>query len=302
MIDFIGDIHGHADKLESLLKKLGYTQKKGGYSHSERKVLFVGDYIDRGPQIPKTLSIVKSMVDEGSAIALMGNHEYNAICFQEHAEDGGHLRPHNIDNILQHQKTLEQFKNRQEAYNDSIEWFKTLPLFYETEYFRAVHACWDKNHIDLLKGYLIDGRLTDTTVKQSAKKGTPLFDSVEQTLKGKEMDMPNNLFFTDKDGKQRGEIRIKWWENPESMTYKSISVIPIDYLPDTQIETPLTQFEHYGTDERPVFFGHYWLQGTPQLLKDNVCCLDYSVAKNGVLMAYRFNGEQSLDPNNIVFV
>ena len=48
MIDFIGDIHGHADKLEELLLKLGYTKSAGAYSHPQRKVLFVGDYIDRG--------------------------------------------------------------------------------------------------------------------------------------------------------------------------------------------------------------------------------------------------------------
>ena len=53
MIDFIGDIHGHADKLEELLVKLGYVKVNGAYSHPERKALFVGDYIDRGPKIEK---------------------------------------------------------------------------------------------------------------------------------------------------------------------------------------------------------------------------------------------------------
>lgn len=55
MIDFIGDIHEHADKLEKLLIKLGYTQVDGAYSHPDRKVLFVGDYIDRGPKIRETI-------------------------------------------------------------------------------------------------------------------------------------------------------------------------------------------------------------------------------------------------------
>ena len=81
MIDFIGDIHGHADKLLELLEKLGYTTNNGTYCHPTRKVLFVGDYIDRGPKIRETLEIVKSMVDSENAIALMGNHEYNALCF-----------------------------------------------------------------------------------------------------------------------------------------------------------------------------------------------------------------------------
>ncbi|MDD4439343.1 MAG: metallophosphoesterase, partial [Tissierellia bacterium] len=72
MIDFIGDIHGHADKLEALLIKLGYVKVNGTYSHPHRKVLFVGDYIDRGPKIRETLQIVKAMVDNDNAIALMG--------------------------------------------------------------------------------------------------------------------------------------------------------------------------------------------------------------------------------------
>ena len=75
MIDFIGDIHGHADVLEQLLTKLGYSKCNGAYSHPTRKVLFVGDYVDRGPKIRETLQIVRGMVESGNAIALMGNHE-----------------------------------------------------------------------------------------------------------------------------------------------------------------------------------------------------------------------------------
>ena len=125
MTDFIGDIHGHADKLEELLLKLGYVKRNGAYSHPERKVLFVGDYIDRGPKIKETLEIVKAMVESENAIALMGNHEYNALCFHFKDTEGGHLREHQIKNILQHSKTLEQFKNRQREYEDYLEWFKT---------------------------------------------------------------------------------------------------------------------------------------------------------------------------------
>ena len=100
MIDLIGDIHGHADKLEELLLKLGYKKSKGVYQHHNRKVLFVGDYIDRGPKIRETLAIIKSMVDNESAIALMGNHEYNALCFHFQDSNGGHLRKHLIKNII----------------------------------------------------------------------------------------------------------------------------------------------------------------------------------------------------------
>jgi hypothetical protein len=49
MIDFIGDIHGHYDRLIALLEKLGYTKKNGVYKHPSRRVIFLGDYLDRGP-------------------------------------------------------------------------------------------------------------------------------------------------------------------------------------------------------------------------------------------------------------
>ena len=46
--DIIGDIHGHADKLVRLLLQLGYKNIDGVYQHSDRKAVFVGDFIDRG--------------------------------------------------------------------------------------------------------------------------------------------------------------------------------------------------------------------------------------------------------------
>ena len=213
MIDLIGDIHGHATELEALLTKLGYTKINGVFTHPTRKVLFVGDYIDRGPKIRETLEIVKAMTDHGEATALMGNHEYNALCFHFQESEGGHLRKHLIKNIVQHYETLKQFQNRQKEYDDYLDWFLTLPLFYETETFRAVHACWDQSNIDYLRNIMPDGKLTDTLVYESAKKGSKLNVAVDETLKGKEITMPAGLTFTDKDGTTRTEIRIKWWED-----------------------------------------------------------------------------------------
>lgn len=59
----------------------------------------------------------------------------------------------------------------------------------------------------------------------------------------------------------------------------------------------------YPADDKPVFVGHYWLTGdTPALLAPNVACLDYSVAKKGLLCAYRWDGEQLLDTARFVCV
>ena len=53
-----------------------------GYRHADRKVVFIGDFVDRGPGIGEVIEIVRAMVDAGDALAVMGNHEYNAIAFQ----------------------------------------------------------------------------------------------------------------------------------------------------------------------------------------------------------------------------
>jgi len=303
MIDFIGDIHGHADKLTALLDKLGYEKFNESFRHSERKVLFVGDYIDRGPQIKETLGIVRRMVENESAIALMGNHEYNAICFHYPEKEGGHLRKHEIKNILQHYQTLLQFQNLQDEYAEYLDWFMTLPLFYETEKFRAVHACWDQRNMQYLQGKLVNNRLTEQLVYESVKKGTEMNDAIEVTLKGKETLLPAGHDFTDKDGTIRHEIRVKWWDNPANATYKSISVESLENLPDVPVETSDSGFgSFYDSREKPVFFGHYWLKGRPQLYRKNICCLDYSVAKGGYLAAYRWDGESELTSDKLLVV
>ena len=153
-------------------------------------MLFVGDYIDRGPKIRETLELVGGMVESENAIALMGNHEYNALCFHFQESEGGHLRKHLIKNITQHYQTLKQFQNRQPEYEQCLEWFKTLPLFFESDHFRAVHACWDGSHMSLLRKTLVNNCLTDELIHESVKKGTPFYDTINDTLKGKEMKLP----------------------------------------------------------------------------------------------------------------
>lgn len=303
MLDLIGDIHGHADDLEHLLQKLGYTKTNTHYSHPERKVLFVGDYIDRGPKIRETLEIVKGMVDHGSAIALMGNHEYNALLFHAENPKGGHLRKHSIKNIIQHYDTLEQFKNDHKAYKMYLEWFKTLPLFYETETFRAVHACWDYVSIDYLKEHLVDNRLTEELLHQSAIEDTPLYDVIETTLKGKELRLPREFSFQDEDGSDRENMRIKWWEELSNITYEALQVNDSNIKIPSDLVTGMEDADYYKENDKPVFFGHYWLQDkAPKLFRDNICCLDYSVAKDGYLVAYRFDGETALDEDKFVYV
>ncbi len=79
--DIIGDIHGHAQTLKAMLGKLDYHLQDGVYRHPTRRAVFLGDFIDRGPHQRETLAIVRAMIDGGSAMAVMANHEFNAIAY-----------------------------------------------------------------------------------------------------------------------------------------------------------------------------------------------------------------------------
>ncbi len=57
----IGDIHGHAEKLEALLQHLGYTKNDGIYQQDSAKVVFLGDFIDRGPHQRRVIDWFKTL-------------------------------------------------------------------------------------------------------------------------------------------------------------------------------------------------------------------------------------------------
>ncbi len=302
-IDLIGDIHGHADELEALLKKLGYTWRQGTYAHPERTVLFVGDYIDRGPKIRETLHLVRSMVEGGHAIALMGNHEYNALCYHTPDGRGGHLRARSWKNTDQHKHTLNAFVDRSEELQDHLAWMLDLPLYHETEHFRAVHACWDPQHIAYLRTRLVNDRLTLALLHEAGDTEGALYTAIEDTLKGKELRLPAGIAFNDKDGHARHDLRIKWWVDPIGATYHELGFPAQDEVPDHPVDPRgLAGVAHYAPTEPPVFFGHYWLAHAPTLQRANVCCLDYSVAKQGKLVAYRFDAEGELQVDKLVHV
>ena len=83
--DIIGDVHGCLDELVELLTQLGYSVEKqsngsGSLAYSVkppegRKVVFLGDLVDRGPKIPEVLRLAMSMVQGGTALCVPGNHD-----------------------------------------------------------------------------------------------------------------------------------------------------------------------------------------------------------------------------------
>jgi hypothetical protein len=298
--DIIGDIHGQHDKLTALLAKLGYLPFGHGFRHPDgRKVIFLGDYIDRGPKVREVLLTVRTMVETGDALAIMGNHEYNAVLAHTPDGAGGWLRQRRPENDGGFHVTLAQFDARKAEWIEWVDWMTRLPMFLDLGNLRVVHACWDAERIDFLKGKsLLDGDF----LRASVRHKTAEHRAVENVLKGPEMDMPEGYLYHDKEGTARTKVRVRWWDVPEQARVTHLTMPEPFDVPGDADPRELRQVPNYGADEPPVIFGHYWMPAATVKapLRHNIACLDFSAAKDGPLVAYQWNGERHLLRENFV--
>ena len=305
MYDIIGDIHGHSQSLQALLEQLGYRDESGVWRHPSRMAIFLGDFIDRGLFQKETLRIVRPMIESGSALAVMGNHEFNAISFYTRDGDNrDYLRTHSEQHVKQHAAFLKAFENDADGHEDAIRWFKQLPLWLDLGDIRVVHACWDRQAIArVFEHQGGDALLSEDLLFSASRKGSWQYEAIETILKGKEIALSPGNSFSDKDGNVRHRIRVRWWDQG-ARTYRDAFLGPESAktnIPDDEIAGDhLVEYFH---DAPPVFLGHYWMEGAPAPLAPNIACLDYSVAKpGGTLAAYRWDGEKELKREKFVWV
>ncbi len=306
--DLIGDVHGCGRSLVRLLEKMGYHHLHGCYRHPTRKVIFVGDIIDRGPRIREALHIVKDMVDHGQAEIVLGNHEYNAMCYcTEGRPDSGqrYLREHTARNHRLIRETLEQFDPYRTEWNEFLTWFHHIPLFIEKEHFRIVHACWDTQAIDRFKEISPTHCIDMDFLHASSFAGSFESSLVDKLTRGTVLDLPDGETILSKDGLVRHMFRTMFWSD-QPQTYNDVVFQP-DPLPSEMAERELSAIEKqkllsYPPTELPVFVGHYWMTGKPEPIQDNIACLDYSAVKYGKLVAYRMDDEKILDKSKFIWV
>lgn len=264
------------------------------------------------------------MLDAGSAESVIGNHEYNALIWHTSDGAGGWLRSHSQVHLNQHRVTLEQYDidpdslegNRgvlddgaprtrgARRLRDELRWFRKLPLYLETDGIRVVHAAWEKRAVEVLAGNpraLRDDRFLYRSAYGRYRESA----ATEVLLKGIEVPLPGGASYRDKDGALRYKTRIRWWIDPSSSpaTMAEIAMPPaneeLGYLaagPEAVAALP------GYTDTSPVFVGHYWFTGTPAPVAPRVACLDYSIAREGILCAYRYEGSPLLTRDNFAAV
>lgn len=304
--DIVGDVHGHADELEALLSRMGYQRTGGRWQHPERHLVLVGDLIDRGPDQLRVIDIARRMRDAGNATICMGNHEHNAIGWatEDESHPGYYLRDRRKPaHRNQHRAFLEQVGEDSDLHRELIEWMVSLPLWIEFPEFRVVHACWHQPSMAILKASLTpDNGLTEATLHSCYDPASPAYLASEIILKGLEVGLPNGLHFHDKDGHERNAVRVRWWDrNARTLRAAALCDDAVrDQLPESTLSNDaIAPYD----DAKPVFFGHYWLRAAvPYLTSETRACLDFSVAKAGHLVAYRWDGESRLRTDKLVWV
>ncbi len=98
--------------------------------------------------------------------------------------------------------------------------------------------------------------------------------------------MPDGRRYQDKTGTSRSDVRVRWWDETATDLRDAalLDAEQREQLPS--ISVPPAARPGYS-ETRPLFIGHYWLDGVPAPLTPKVAYLDYSGAEPGVLCAYR---------------
>jgi len=298
-LDIIGDVHGELAPLLTLLVHLGYNSQ--GRHPDDRKLVFVGDLCDRGPDSIGVIQLVQSLVEQGSASAILGNHEINLL-LGDIKDGSGWFFDERHDRDLKfyapfrrtppHQrKTLKEFLGR-------------LPIALERDDLRIVHAAWTAPAIDAIRGVPLGGvveqfriwnRIAQSSAEESGLYQRYLDEKRRWARELEDEDTPPPLLHA-----------IAEYEAMQQM------INPIKILTSGVEKKTATPFfagnrwrfsDRVGwwdtyDDTQPVVIGHYWRLLNPELFNDtarysqlfdaidpvswhgrrrNVFCVDFSV-------------------------
>ncbi|MFI4890376.1 MAG: metallophosphoesterase [Steroidobacterales bacterium] len=143
-LDIIGDVHGEAEALGELLGKLGYDRH--GAHPDGRRLVFVGDLCDRGPDSPAVIELVRNLVAARRAQCVVGNHELNLLRNEVKHGNGWYHGKHEEAYGVVTRVTPE-------AAREIAEFLLSLPVALEREDLRLVHAAWIPKDIEACRAW-----------------------------------------------------------------------------------------------------------------------------------------------------
>lgn len=124
----IGDIHGCGKTLVKLLDRLE--------AYPDRKIIFIGDYIDRGPNSAIALDTAIKLADERDCVFLRGNHEEMMLDAFERQSPGNWT----INGGMQTMISLRLTSLREEIPHPYKDFLESTLMYHDTEEYFFVHA------------------------------------------------------------------------------------------------------------------------------------------------------------------
>jgi len=290
-IDIVGDIHGEIEPLRHLLEHMGYDIK---CVHPEgRRLVFLGDLVDRGPDSPAVVELVKQLVKADRAQCILGNHELNLLRDEPKDGNGWYTQPEKVDKYRSVPVSTGQKKGFRE-------FLLTLPLALENDELRVVHACWNtkslallekqEDHSSVLDAYWrFEGNLESDFVPENMTKQSleiilrddgnkpALIKSLADHDTAYQMGNPVRVLTSGEEapaseafwagGKWRMVARQKWWD-----CYVDEKSVVVGHYWRHFDELSRSFGKKAGPDLFEGIESHHWMGKN-----DNVYCVDFSV-------------------------
>ncbi len=252
-VDIVGDVHGEIEALHALLGHLGYGDD--GRHPEARRLVFVGDLTDRGPDSLSVVQWVRDLVDAGRAQCVLGNHDLNILLDHPKSENrwfyGQVFRAPEGPVVPQQ---LADARRREEI----LRFFDRLPLALARDDLRVVHAGWQDAMIDAVS------RETDARA---------LFERHREKIDS-ELSRREDLDCVDRALAHQNRNPVKWiTSGPEER-----SDTPVERGGKVRYERRVSWWEDYNEDAFCVF-GHYSIPHGAAHGTERTFCVDYNVGK-----------------------
>ncbi len=263
-LDVVGDVHGEIDALRDLLKHLGF---RGGGGHPDgRRLVFVGDLTDRGPDSPAVIELVSDLVRRGLAQCVLGNHELNLLR-QARKEGNGWYFEDNHDHRAGKFVNAAQLRPEARAALQTL--LEELPLALERSDLRIVHAAWDAasiaeiraSHLSPLELYRLHDKAAAARVAESglAERARIERSAYESNLQNPNFPMPllPNVAALDEQTQIGNPVRII------TSGIERAARRPFFASGKWRMADRIPWWDQYE-DSTPVIIGHYWRWSTPE--------------------------------------
>jgi len=249
-LDIVGDVHGEIAPLRSLMQLLGYSAD--GVHPDGRRLVFVGDLTDRGPDSPAVVELVQRLLDAELAQCVLGNHDLNILLNLEKRDNGWFHGSEFTDDGFTVPQVIADEATRQKV----LRLFLTLPIALERDDLRVVHAGWNDEMIEIAR----------QSGDAAALYGEH-HERIDDSFSGQELDAVDRKLHHQN-------------ENPVKLLTSG---------PEKRAEPPFmengklqnTERVHWWPEYRGPFcvFGHYSLPDGDPRIGGAAHCVDYGVAK-----------------------